>query len=292
MTGPTLDELRALDDELASEGFAVRQRPQKAAYLWATRSGGGLMDSLALRHWFDTAYAELHPSVNFADQPFGLICVSAHGVAYGLRPPIVFGHMRLNPMEFVEIKREELERIHAKDPAAYWELYYQAADGVDLFTSNMNRIDGSTEAGRMIAVGYSELEASARQLIAGTHSSASLAHSMCVMVETISKGVLVAAGASENEVIKLNHRIPDICATLAKRRPGPNDAEYLKVAAMMPALVASRYKPEKLSGRDALDLYRKALFLSAEALRRTSVGLTKLMYRQFVEDPTVPPRIW
>lgn len=61
MTGPTPDELRALDDELAAEGFAVRERPKKAAYLWATRSGGGLMDSLALWRWFDKAYAELQP---------------------------------------------------------------------------------------------------------------------------------------------------------------------------------------------------------------------------------------
>jgi len=95
MSKPSLDELRELDDELASEGFAVRERPKKAAYLWATRLGGGLMESLSLWHWFDKAYAELHPSVDFEDKPFALICVSARGVPYRLRPPIVFGTMQL-----------------------------------------------------------------------------------------------------------------------------------------------------------------------------------------------------
>ena len=144
----------------------------------------------------------------------------------------------------------------------------------------------------MIAVGYSELEASARQLIAGTPSDASLAHSMCVMVETISKGVLVSAGVPHGDLLSLSHRIPDICAALAAQLHGPNDAEYLKVAGMMPALVASRYQPARLNGAEALDLYRKALFLSAEALRRTSIGLTNLMYRHLTDDATVPARIW
>lgn len=112
------------------------------------------------------------------------------------------------------------------------------------------------------------------------------------MVETISKGVLLSAGASESELISLNHRIPDICSAVAARRPGPNDDEYLRVAATMPMIVSSRYKPPALNGHEALDLYRRALFLAAEALRRTNVGLTSLFYRHLADNTKVPARVW
>lgn len=289
---PDADQLRAMDDELALKGVPILDRPKEAALLWAQRNGRGFVDSIADWRWFDQAFAQLHPSVNFDDKPFALLCVSARGVPYKFNPPIVFGQVRLNPLEFVSVGQDELERIYCADPDAYWDLTYQAADAFDLFTCNLSHIDCGPEASKMIGVGYSELEASARQLISGTSSSHSLAHAACVAVETIAKGVLSAAGSAEIDLRKLKHNLQGICTALAELVPSTNDYEFLTVASTMPDLVASRYTPKTLNGAEMLDLYRRALFLCAEAMRRTDKGLASLLYRQIAEDQMVPKRRW
>ena len=140
----------------------------------------------------------------------------------------------------------------------------------------------------MVAVGCDHLEASARHLVAGA-TDASLAHAMCAAVETVTKGVLASLGTNETELRNLGHVIEKACTELARRSPGPNDAEYLTVSRTMPALVTSRYEPKQMNALEASDLYRRALFLCAEALRRTNHDS---LYRQFEADPQVPMRKW
>jgi hypothetical protein len=167
-------------------------------------------------------------------------------------------------------------------------LYYQAADGIDLFMGDMDFHPNEVEAGKMLSVGTSQLEASARQLVASSQD-ASLSQACCLAAELILKAVLLENGMTEPEIISLGHNIPKLCAAVAKRLSGPNDAEFFSVAGNMPKYVAVRYSPPTLTIKESQELYRRTLFICAESLRRTRHDQ---LYYKMVADPTVPARSW
>lgn len=293
LTQPTPQELLVLDERLAEEGVAIQARPHSAATLWASQNGKGLQEAISQWRWFNQAYAALHPSVSFGDNEQAL-CVTARGVAYRFSIPFIFGHYPLDPLEFVIIGSFELDRIKKDHPESYFSLIYQSADIFDLFTMDRVRIDGNQNSSEMMAVGTSLLRDTARALVAGaTGAHAGLAHTMCVAVETITKSALIALGVeTTSSVSKYGHSFQRMCKALQESCPAVNDEEYLLASGGMPNLVQTRYGGGRRTTADEHKLFRRALFLSAEAMRRTSVNLNNLFYRDLREMPAYPPRRW
>lgn len=286
---PTDDELRAIDDELANEGVPIVQRPGAALTRWSNRHGiFNFLVVVDMSGWFDAKYAALHPSVKFGRQPLAYLCVSARGIAYEINPPIVYGTRRLNPIDSIKITQPELARIHSANPLAFDELSYQAADGCDLFMGHVD-LEPQPEAAKMLSVGTAQLETSARRLVAST-SDPSLPQAMCLACETIVKAVLHERGVSLQRLKDdLGHNLTKLCSELVKILPGPNDADLAAVAASMPNYVAMRYGPPSMNANQEHDIYRRAMFICAEALRRTRHDN---IYHKMAADPTMPKRQW
>jgi hypothetical protein len=285
---PTDAEIRELDDALAAKGVPANKRHDRALWLWTQKVGGFPLEFAVTARWFREKFAALHPSVNFSDQPFAYLCVSARGVCYELRPPVVVGSCAIDPAKCVRIQQAELERIYTADPRAFWELYYQAADGIDLFMSHLDFHPRSPESARMLAVGTDQLEASARQLVACSQD-ASLSQACCLAVETVLKAVLLEKSTATPNLKGIGHNTMKLCAAVASVVAGPNDKDFAAVAASIPKYVDVRYNPPQLTTNEAQDLYRRTLFLCAEALRRTRHDQ---LYYKIAADPQVPARDW
>jgi hypothetical protein len=288
MDYPTDAEIEELDDRFSTEGVPVLNWPTMAMSEWMSKNGAFPENFAASAEWFRNKFAALHPSVDFSNQPFAFLSVSARSISYQMKPPMVFGHRSINPIDHLAIQQNELERIFNKDPTSFWEMYYQAADCIDLFAGSENFHPTVPAARGILSVGFSHLEAIARQLVAG-RVDASTSHAVCAAVETISKAVLTEQGQKDKQLRDLGHNIGKICKAITKEFAGPNDSEYLMVADTMPELVKSRHHPTALNMMETQNLYRKALFLSAEALRRT--GHDPLYYK-VDRDSTIPRRKW
>lgn len=285
---PTDSELSDLDQAFAADGVPVTARPDKAMWNWLKNQPDGICDFTSEARWFTQKFAEMHPSVDFSPKPFVFLAASARGIAYCLHPPVVYGSRSIDPIRSVKISKPELERIWTAEPGAFWELYFQAADGIDLFLSDLDFHPTNPDAAKMLAVGTNQLEASARQLVAGA-SDASLSQACCLSCEMVLKAVLREQGVTEARLRALSHRIENLAAEVAKVMPNANDPELLAIASSMPSYVSVRYDPPELSVQEAHDLYRRALFVCAEALRRTRHDQ---LYYKIMDDPSVPPRVW
>ncbi len=265
---PTEAQLIAIDHTLATEGVSIIDRPDKAMFHWATEIGSFPGDDLGeISRWFTDQFAKLHPSVDFTNRPFALMCVSALGIAYQLDPPMIVGTVAIDPLAYVKITPQELGRLAERDPALPMELRLQAADGIEFFMNNLSILGASPAALGMLRVGYSHLEAGARQILAGAGDS-SMPHAMATAVEVVTKSMLTCVGLSDAELFKIGHRLDKAAETLAAQRPAVNDQTYIAVARSIPQLVASRYGGTQLNLLATHDLYRRAMFLCAEALRR------------------------
>ena len=285
---PNTEDVRLLDEEMAQKGVPVRRRPELAVGHWMRLGKPMPTDFVVAAKGLRQAFEALHPSVDFSNQPFAVLAASARSVAYEVNPPIVFGSMPVSPIQSVKITQAELQRIHQADPTAFWELYYQAADAIDLFHSEMDFHPQEPEAAKMLSVGFSQLQASARQMI-GSSTDGSLEQAMALAAELVVKAVLREKGVPLARLQALGHSVPKLVAELATLLPGPLDAELAQVAATLPPYVASRYSPSDLGPAEAQDVYRRALFVCGEALRRTRHDQ---LYSKLVADPGVPPRKW
>lgn len=286
---PNGAQLRELDDLLAAEGIPADRRPDEAMQRWLERHPEFISEYLHAHEWFRDQFAALHPSVNFKNKSFAYLCVSARGISYELKPPIVFGQAAIDPLKFVQIRKEEVERIFRTSPDEFWELYYQAADGIDLFMASMDFHPKNSEAAQMLSVGKDQLQASARQLVA-CDAEMALPQGCCLSAEMICKAVLLENGVPvERLKNEFGHKLPALFSELVRLLSGPNDKDVLHVAGKMPRYTDVRFKPPSLNMREKQGLYSKTMFLCAETLRRTRHDQ---LYYKVLSDPSVPARGW
>ncbi len=269
---PTEAELLEMDAALGASFVPILDRPDQAMFRWSQSQGSLPGEFGQASRWFRARYQELYPSTDFSSPAFDAMCVSALGVPYRFDPPIIFGVVGVDPLEFVRIAKVERDRLDRASPALVWELRYQAADAIDLFMGRLLQIPGLSLPAAMHAVGYAHLQSTARQLLAGAND-ASIAHAVATASETVMKSVLIALGKTEADVSQLGHRLPAQADAIVALAPSHEDAAFQDVARSVPQLVGARYgkaSPKNLA--EALDLYRRGLFLCASATRRTMLS--------------------
>jgi hypothetical protein len=260
-------EILELDRKLAAQGVPVTERANKALLEWIRTPP--LSDQptplIPIARWFEKTWRELHPSVVQLDRPFMYLAVSALGVSYRCDPPIVFGTASIDIMKLVHITPAESQRIFRESPRAGWEMYYQALDAVDLW---LNRMDLPPKQYAGLSVAFSQLEASARQLVACSPDS-SLPQSVALIAELSIKGALFAAGFKTRELEKLGHNVILAATKLCEISKLGSNSDLLQAAASVPPYVASRYSPPPWEMSVAQNHYRTVLYIASEALRRS-----------------------
>jgi len=264
---PTGDEIAAMDRKLAAEGVPVTERANQAMLEWIRTPPYSEQPTplTPIGRWFENAWRELHPSVSQQDRPFMYLAVSALGVSYRCDPPIVFGSTSIDTMSLVKITKMESERIFANSPRAWWEMYYQVLDAVDIW---LNRIDSGSGGYEGLSVAFSQLEASARQLVACS-PDASLPQSIALIAELSIKGALFAAGYSKRELQKIGHDLLLSTKALCEISKLGSNSDLIRASASIPPYVQSRYAPPPWDMSVAQRHYRTALYIASEALRRS-----------------------
>lgn len=285
MRVPTDQEIIQIDDQLAAEGVAIDDRANQALQRWLKRTDWS-GEFIPIAKHFEECFRKLHPSVKLHGRPFMFLCASARGVAYEYHPPVIFGSVRIDPIDQLQISKGELQRIWDSDQDAYWELFYQCCDCFDLFLVQMDMPIKDADAAGYAAAARDQLQASARQLVAAA-SDSSLAQACCLAAELAGKAALRERGVVD--VKFLGHRIADIYAELVTRSPAATDTDVLAVSKLMPSYVEVRYSPPSLPPKKAQALYAKTMFLCADAFRREA---RQSMYLGIMGDSSVPKRKW
>lgn len=266
---PSFDQLIEIDDELADKGIEAFKRPYEAARLWGLKHGNEFLVALKMEGWFGDTYRQLHPSIDFSAESFLTLSVSARGISYFVKPPIAYGTVAIKPMDYVAISQNEMGRLWHRHPDAFWDLQWQGFDAVDLFMSLVNFHPTEILATNMMQTAVSQLTASARQLVACELDS-SLPQGMAMACELAGKSLLVANGSSERELRALGHDLTRIHNSIKEILPSPIDFDINEAIKCLPAYVTVRYNAPVLQISAAQDLYRKAMFIVADFLRRTN----------------------
>jgi hypothetical protein len=259
--------LLTIDDELADEHVPIFDRPFAAGKKWADKYGD-LEIWMLSEKWFHEAYIQIHPSVDFSANSFLTLCVSARGISYIIKPPMVYGTTMINPRDHVKISENELGRIFHRHPEDFWEFQWQAFDAVDLFLAYVN-FSGNSVSGNRMSTSIHQLTASARQLVASEMDS-SMPQGLSMACELAGKALLVNAGVNDTELRSIGHDLSKLHSIISSRFASPLDAVVGRLCAEMPRYSAVRYDAPKMTIRDAQDLYRRAMFIVADFLRRTN----------------------
>lgn len=257
-----------LDDELADRGVPIFSRPFEAAKVWAERAGN-LMLALEHERWFQDAYSKIHPSVDFSADSFLTLAASARGISYYLKPPMAYGRVAIQPINYVAISEGELGQLYRRHVNSFWELHWQACDGVDLFMALVNFHPAGTAAQNMIITAVNQLTASSRQLIASEIDS-SLPQGVAMAAELAGKAVLASMGSTDKQLRTLGHDVPAIVSAVSADLPSPCDTLVAAAAARLPPYVQVRYDAPILSIVEGQHIFADALFVTADLLRRTN----------------------
>lgn len=282
---PLPEDVIEIDDKLADLGVPVLQRPREAARMWADMHGN-IMLLLTKEEVFGRAYRQLHPSVPFDSASFLTLCVSARGVSYTIRPPIVFGEGSINPVKCTSITEQEITRLWHRHPSDFWELHWQSLDAIDLFMALMNFHPKSAAARNMMRTAVNQLTASSRQLVACEIDS-SIPQGVVMACELAGKAVLLHVGADEKLLRSCGHNLSALVTEVSRRAESPMDMIVAEVVLSLPPYVSARYDAPEMTMLDAQNLFRRAMFVTADLLRRTNHDQ---VYWRSVIDPSIPSR--
>ena len=265
---PSPTQVIELDDQLADQGIPVLRRPLEAAKLWGDQCGNPML-GLTKEGWFRESYRKLHPSVPFDSASFLTLCISARGVSYVIRPPMAYGRVGIKPLDHTDITEQEVARLWHAHRTAFWELNWQAFDAIDLFMSKVNFYPAVSAATNMMETAVNQLTASARQLVACEIDS-SLPQGMILACELAGKAVLLHTGATPELLRQVGHNLSRLVDEVSTRLPSPIDETVRRVVNTLPPYVAVRYESPHMTMIDAQDIFRKAMFVVADFLRRTN----------------------
>lgn len=282
---PELHDIIRLDDLLADDGIPVFQRPFQAAKLWGKEQGDQML-ALMKEGIFRDAYRQLHPSVPFDSDSFLTLCVSARAVSYIIRPPMAYGRGVIKPFDHTTISEQEMVRLWQNHPEDFWELQWQGLDAIDLFMARMNFHPKSHSARNMMETAINQLTASARQLVACEIDS-SIPQGMIMACELAGKAVLLHVGGDEKALKHIGHNIVILHSAIAQHLRSPIDATISDVISTLPNYVEVRYDAPRMNIIDAQNIFRKAMFIIADLMRRTNHDQA---YWRAVIDPSIPSR--
>jgi hypothetical protein len=282
---PAAEEFVELDDQLATQGVPIFSRPFAAAKLWAEKTGNILL-ALENERAFQDAYRQLYPSVDFAADSFLTLAASSRGISYCLKPPLGYGRVAISPIAHVTISEGELHRLYSRHPGAFWELQWQACDGVDLFMALVNFHPREERAKNMMTTAVNQLTASSRQLIA-SEIDASLPQGVAMSVELAGKSVLASIGVAEQELRTLGHDLPALATSIAAKLTSPCDGTIADVIGKLPKYVEVRYDAPVLTIVEAQHIFAYGMFVVADFLRRTNHDQ---MYWKILDEGEAPDR--
>jgi hypothetical protein len=170
-----------------------------------------------------------------------------------------YGAIAIKPLEYTNITDQEVARLWHDHKEAFWELHWQSVDAIDLFMARVNFHTKDVAAQNRIEPAVCQLTASSRQ----------------------------RDGMSPKSVRGIGHDLNRLFSELSWRIGSPIDSTVADVIASFPEYVDVRYDAPPMTMLNAQNLFRKAMFVIADFLRRTNHDQ---MYWREAETGKLPPR--
>lgn len=268
----TIDKefVRQRDDELITQGLKLHQRPIHVAMAWMKVNGisGDLFDK-AMWGPLMAIYHTLYPAGDFSMPAMLKGGVALRDQMYPVRIAVGFGSFSVDPIDCIEIRRDELELIFEHYPDQGWRAVYGVADLWDFAYGVSDLEHGTGDAPQLLANARSTLAATTR-ILAGDIDIDAAVQTICLTAELALKGALAARGWTEAQYRKLSHHLIKLADALIGEVSTAHDDRLRGAIAHFPDYVSTRYASHGMTRIELMVLAMRAQFVAAEALRRVS----------------------
>lgn len=268
----TIDKefVRQRDDELITQGLKLHQRPIHVAMAWMKANGisGDLFDK-AMWGPLMAIYHTLYPAGDFSMPAMLKGGVALRDQMYPVRIAVGYGAVSVDPIDCIEIPRDELELIFEHYPDQGWRAVYGVADLWDFAYGVSDLEHGTGDAPQLLANARSSLAATAR-ILAGDIDIDAAVQTICLTAELALKGALAARGWTEAQYRKLSHHLIKLADALIGEVSTAHDDRLRGAIAHFPDYVGTRYASHGMTRIELMVLAMRAQFVAAEALRRVS----------------------
>jgi hypothetical protein len=283
--------VRQRDDELIAQGLKLHQRPFHVAMAWMSSEGisGDVFDK-AMWDPLMAIYHALYPAGDFSMPAMLKGGVALRDQMYPVRVSVAYGTVSVNPIDCIEISREELELIFKHYPEQGWRAFYGVADLWDFAYGVSDLSHGTGDAPQLFANARSSLSATAR-ILAGDIDIDAAVQTICLTAELALKGALAARGWLEPQYRKLSHHLDKLAKALIAEVSTVHDDRLRGAVARFPDYVGTRYASHGMTRTELMVLAMRAQFVAAEGLRRVS---DRDLASELEADHNTPPRpaIW
>jgi hypothetical protein len=259
-----------MDAKLIAEDVKLHARPFHVVTAWMSEKGlsGDVLDA---RIWnpLMSFYRRLYPSESFSIPPLLIGGVGLRDRMYFVRVDLIFGEMTVNPVECIDITRDELTLIFNHYPEQFWKAFYGVCDLWDFAYGVDDLIGRSSPAHDLLKNARSSLVAISRTL-SGELDIDGAVQSACLTAELSMKAALVHLGTTDAQLRKLSHRLPSLANAIIDAKPTPTDDRLRVACNKFPDYVSTRYSSHGLKRIELMELAMRAQFVAADAIRRIS----------------------
>jgi hypothetical protein len=285
----TIDQefVRQRDEELIAQGLKLHQRPFHVAMAWMKAEGisGDVFDK-AMWDPLMAIYHALYPAGDFSMPAMLKGGVALRDQMYPVRVAVAYGTVSVNPIDCIEIPREELELIFKHYPEQGWRAFYGVADLWDFAYGVSDLSHRTGDAPQLLANARSSLAATAR-ILAGDVDIDAAVQTICLTAELALKGALAARGWPEPQYRRLSHHLDKLAEALIGEVSTARDDRLRGAVAHFPDYVGARYASHGMTRTELMVLAMRAQFVAAEALRRVS---DRDLASKLEADPNTSPR--
>ena len=284
--------LKKTDKELMDQGLTLPQRLFHLGIKWADKQGilvnFGSAETRALFSEVKQEYKNLYPDGDFSGGPILRGGVGFRDQFYMVNIPIVYGHVRIELIDFIEISREAIESVWENYPQEFWRAVYVVSDLWDfscgLSDAGLGRNDGP--AGVLFNNAKDSIETSACSLLSPRATPSTILQNSFMAAELSIKGALSYCEMEDKDIRNKGHRLNELAETLCVLKPTSADDKVIEACSKLPPYVKSRYEHSELNRLQLIEICHIGQFVAADAVRR--ISNRNIM----IENPFmhVPPR--
>ncbi len=261
------EKIRDIDDRLISEGYELSQRHLRAHFDFYTAIGfQGPVHGTPEAAFVDAFFEERYPGGDI-----GMGSLAVGGAAYFdqiylIRIPIIFGRVKVELFELIDLKENSWENIQREKPSCIHSMAYTVGDMFDAaMAGDLIRRSKDYDAD-LIRIASSHLE-SAVQILSFTKGSDAAHENIHLAAELSLKSSIHRLGVPKNDLKNYGHNLRGLAEKLSSLKPSKADSALVEAASSFPHFVKNRYEPN-LRRIDVVHLLLRAQFVISTALVR------------------------
>jgi hypothetical protein len=260
--------VRERDEKLIAEDVKLHARPFHVAMAWMQEKkiSGDIFDKSIWTPLME-AFKRLYPTGDFSMPALIVGGVALRDLMYAVRIPVGYGSFSINPIECIEISREELEQIFRHYPEQGWKAFYGVCDLIDFGYGVDDLIKTGSPAYDLLKNARSAVAATPR-ILSGTVDLDAAVQTACLTAELSMKAALTHIGWTEAQIKGLSHNLLKLANSITRVKPIATDHLLLTACGKFPNYVNTRYASHGLTRIELMALAMRAQFIAADSIRR------------------------